>query len=338
MPTTSSLKSARTREKKTLLKEETEAERILQAEFTGDSTEIGRHLLVIGKILMNLETKLSRLESTNDKLIEAYEQSNDIEGAEQFQGILDEDSEIIDGIIDKVSQLKVLKGELEQRRRESDGRRTGNLETSATTEVRQVGDITSGLSTHTYGPIKPPQLEITPFSGDILKWKEFWDAFEASIDKAKYAPIDKLNYLKSKLNGEALEAISGYQLSNENYVAVVEVLKKRFGNPQLIIDTHYRNLLHVPPATNHVLKLRQCYDSIERHLRSLEAVRENTNHRHFVSMILDKLPQRVRCQLYMQKPDGEEWTTFSLRQLLFRPWRWQEEMAMITQDLLVTHH
>ena len=202
MPTTSSLKSARTREKKTLLKEETEAERILQAEFTGDSTEIGRHLLVIGKILMNLEMKLSRLESTNDKLIEAYEQSNDNEGAEQFQGILDEDSEIIDGIIDKVSQLKVLKGELEQRRRESDGRRRGSLETSATTEVRQVGDITSGLSTHIYGPIKPPQLEITPFSGDVLKWKEFWDTFEASIDKAKYVPIDKLNYLKSKLNGE----------------------------------------------------------------------------------------------------------------------------------------
>ena len=129
---------------------------------------------------------------------------------------------IIDGIIDKVSQLKVLKGELEQRRRESDGRHTESLETSATTEVRQVGDITS---THIYGPIKPPQLEITPFSGDVLKWKEFWDAFEASIDKAKYAPIDKLNYLKSKLNGEALEAIYGYQLSNENYVAVVEVLK-----------------------------------------------------------------------------------------------------------------
>ena len=38
-----------------------------------------------------------------------------------------------------------------------------------------------------------------------------WDTFEASIDKTRYAPI---NYLKSKLKGEALEAISGYQLSN----------------------------------------------------------------------------------------------------------------------------
>ena len=66
---------------------------------------------------------------------------------------------------------------------------------------------------------------------------------------------------------------------------MVEVLKRRFGNPQLIIDTHYRNLSHVPPATNHVPKLQQCYDSIERHLCSLEAVGENTDYRHFVSDI-----------------------------------------------------
>ena len=194
MPTTSSLKSNRTREKKILLKEESETQKILRTEFTGDSTEIGRHLLVIGKVLLNLETKLSRLEIANDKLIEAYEQNNDNEGAEQFQSVLDEESEIIDGIIDKVSKLKVLRGELEQRRRESDRRHTGT--TDQVRQTQQTGDVASGLSPQTYGPIKPPQLEITPFCGDVLKWKEFWDAFEASIDKVKYAPIDKLNYLK----------------------------------------------------------------------------------------------------------------------------------------------
>jgi len=92
----------------------------------------------------------------------------------------------------------------------------------------------------------------------VLKWKEFWDAFEASIDKVKYAPINKFNYLKSKLKGEALEAISGYQLSNENYVAVVVVLKRRFGDQRLIIDARYHNLSHVPPATNQ----NQNYDSV----------------------------------------------------------------------------
>ena len=91
-------------------------------------------------------------------------------------------------------------------------------------------------------PIKPPKLEIPTFNGDILRWQEFWDAFEATIHNGKYSPIDKMNYLKSKLSGEALDAILGYQLSNTNYKVVIDVLQKRFGNTQLIIEAHYRNL------------------------------------------------------------------------------------------------
>ena len=64
----------------------------------------------------------------------------------------------------------------------------------------------------TEGPIKPPQLDIPVFNGNVLKWQEFWDAFEATIDKGKYSSVDKMNYLKSKLTKEALDAISGYGL------------------------------------------------------------------------------------------------------------------------------
>ena len=180
MPTTSSLKGARTREKKLLLKEESEAEKILLTDYgTSDATEVGHHLLVVGNVLVSLETKLARLESANDNLIEAYEQSNDNKGAEQFQRVLDEECDLLGGIIDKISQLKVLKEELEQRWRERDGRNRWSEETRASDQVR-----TEKLEApHTYGPIKPPQLEIAPFTGDVLKWKEFWDAFEVSIDK-----------------------------------------------------------------------------------------------------------------------------------------------------------
>ena len=320
MPAIGTLKSSRTREKRALLKEEIEAQRILQTELGEHPTEIGHHLLTIGKILLNLETKLSRLEAANEKLIEAFEQNNDVEGAEQFQQTLDEESEVIDGVIDKLSQLKVLKAELERRRREGERRSSESIETRVTEMQEQVRQIhtqqTTSTSLQSFGPLKPPQLEIAPFNGDILKWQEFWDAFEASVHQASYAPVDKLNYLKSKLQGEALAAISGYQLSNENYAVVVDVLKKRFGNQQLIIDAHYRHLSHIPPASNQVSKLRQCYDAIERHLRCLEAVGERVDHRHFVALILEKLPQKVRCHLYMQKSEDEQWTVPSLRQLL----------------------
>ena len=124
---------------------------------------------------------------------------------------------------------------VEQRRHQTDRRTTETLETikdywdAGTSET--FAHTTNNrhnkyLVPQTIGSLKPAYFDIAQFSGDILKWKEFWNDFEASVHKAKYTPVDKLNYLKSELKGEALEAISGYQLSNENYTMVVDVLKR----------------------------------------------------------------------------------------------------------------
>ena len=141
--------------------------------------------------------------------------------------------------------------------------------------------------------------------------------FNAAVhSNEKYVNIDKFNCLKSKLSGEALQAISGYQLPNENYPIVVDVLKRLFGNKQLIVDAHYHNLSHLAPASNQVNSLHVCYDAIEQNLRSLEALGEDVNHRHFVALISEKLPQRVLYQLYMLKEEEEDWTVPKLCQLL----------------------
>ena len=87
--------------------------------------------------------------------------------------------------------------------------------------------------------------------------------------------------------------VAGYQLSNENYKVVVEISKKRFGNKQFVIDAYYHNLSHLPPATNQVSSLHQCYATTERNLRSSEAIEEDVYHRHFIALISEKLPQKV---------------------------------------------
>jgi len=65
-----------------------------------------------------------------------------------------------------------------------------------------------------------------------------------SPNPPKFSPATILRYtvFKVKINWDALDAISGYQLSNDNYAVVVDVLKKTFGNSQLIIDAHYCTL------------------------------------------------------------------------------------------------
>ena len=78
------------------------------------------------------------------------------------------------------------------------------------------------------GSVRLPKLEIPQFNGDKLKRCEFWDSFSASVHKnTSISDIEKLNYLMSKLTGEARQAVSGILLSNENYSLVVELLKDR---------------------------------------------------------------------------------------------------------------
>jgi len=67
-------------------------------------------------------------------------------------------------------------------------------------------------------------------------------------------------------------------------------------------------------ATKQASTLHQYYDTIERNLRSLEAIGEYINHWHFIALISEKLPQRVLYQLYMLK--AEDWTISKLRHLL----------------------
>ena len=75
----SSLKDARTREKRALIKEESEAQKLMQEECSEGLQSILKYLMLVGKVLMNLEVKLGRLETANEKLIDAYEQNEDSE-------------------------------------------------------------------------------------------------------------------------------------------------------------------------------------------------------------------------------------------------------------------
>ena len=51
------------------------------------------------------------------------------------------------------------------------------------------------------------------------------------------------------------------------------LLEEYFSFP--IYFAHYAKLKEMPPSPNHYEKLRMTFDSIEKHLRSLEALDEN---------------------------------------------------------------
>ena len=65
----------------------------------------------------------------------------------------------------------------------------------------------------TFNPaVKLPKLQLKEFSGDPLEWRSFWDSFEASVHlSTKISDVDKMNYLKGFLRGDASRAMKDYR-------------------------------------------------------------------------------------------------------------------------------
>ena len=162
--------------------------------------------------------------------------------------------------------------------------------------------------------VKLPKMELVKFNGDVLKWQEFWDSFQSSVhENQTIKSIDKMNYLKIQLQGEAKQSIVGLAATNDNYDVAIKILMERFGNKQQVIDAHYTALSKLSPATLQTNKLRSVFDNIEQHLHSLEALGEDIEHRHFVSLIRAKLPSEVIFRLE-EINSGKEWSTKLLRE------------------------
>ena len=146
----------------------------------------------------------------------------------------------------------------------------------ATSEI-PLNSSTSGIfNTYSLGTqVKLPKLDLRQFDGDISKWPSIWDAFESSVhSNTKLAPIDKFNYRNSLLVKSANEVIPGLSLTAANYDEAVAILKRRFGNKQLITNKHMKTLLNINSVKSglNIQVLRQLHDLIESHVKSLKSL------------------------------------------------------------------
>ena len=86
---------------------------------------------------------------------------------------------------------------------------------------------------------KLPKLHLPKFSGDITKFRTFWNSYESAIHRnPEMSPIDKFNYLRALLDGPAANAIQGLNLNYANYTAAIELIKECYGKTQQIISAH----------------------------------------------------------------------------------------------------
>ena len=142
--------------------------------------------------------------------------------------------------------------------------------------------------------LKLPKLVIPRFSGEVTKFRSFWDSFDSAIHRNNtLSVIDKFNYLHRLLEGPAAKSIQDLALSEANYEAAIVILQDRFGKTQQIISAHMDELLRLSSCSgDHISQLRSIYDKISTNICGLESlsIKSDQYGSFLIPVIMSKLP------------------------------------------------
>ncbi|MCP3661553.1 MAG: DUF1759 domain-containing protein, partial [Gammaproteobacteria bacterium] len=114
-----------------------------------------------------------------------------------------------------------------------------------------------------------PALKIPTFSGKLTEWQSFWSSFSNMVDNVEgIEDCQKLQYLRTYLDGEAKAQLAGYSNSNANYGKAKNHLLTTFGDKQAILSEYVKVLRNLPLALSNeslsklYTELNMCYGNL----------------------------------------------------------------------------
>ena len=171
--------------------------------------------------------------------------------------------------------------------------------------VTAVAATTSSTGTASgTGHLKMPKFDLPKFDGQYTKWVPFYEQFIASVDSNSSIPdIQKFNYLKSALSGEALQLVAHIPLSTSNYKVALKSLRKRYNIKRLIINSHIDKILQLKPLVNEsAVELRKLMVAFEENLMALDALNVKGGDPYLIRFLWQKLDEESRKQWELHCP------------------------------------
>ncbi|XP_024890294.1 uncharacterized protein LOC112466438 [Temnothorax curvispinosus] len=136
----------------------------------------------------------------------------------------------------------------------------------------------SGLS-EPFSTIRLPKIDIPKFSGKYDEWFPFRDSFISIIHtNPTLRDINRLQYLRAALSGDAISVLSSLEISDANYEVAWNLLKRRYDDKRAIVHSHIGSILDLPVMTKeNASELRQITDGANRHVQALTALKRPIN-------------------------------------------------------------
>lgn len=123
--------------------------------------------------------------------------------------------------------------------------------------------------------IRLPKLNLPTFSGKYQEWTPFSQMFRTIItNNNKLSNIEKFQYLKSSLSGDAADAIESLELSDENFQIAWDILENRYDKLRVIVQSHIQSILEIQPIKKeNYTELRQLLNVTTKHMNALKALK-----------------------------------------------------------------
>lgn len=143
-----------------------------------------------------------------------------------------------------------------------------------------------------------PKQNLPQFDGKYEDWLQFQAEFSNVIDqRTDLTDHEKFKYLVSCLQGEALQIVLRYTITNKNYAPAWNLLKRTFEGKNYIVWHHISSIVRAPEMEGASSReLKNFINKVEYHLSSLKSlgqpvVRWNTL---LLYIIIDKIDTAER--------------------------------------------
>lgn len=150
------------------------------------------------------------------------------------------------------------------------------------------------------------KLPVPTFHGDYASFTAFDEAFTALVhDNSALTDVERFMYLRDSLKGPANQLIANIQPTGDNYKIAFELLRERFNNPKLIVNSHINGIFDLKPISrDNAADLRSLYDNLNKHLRALDNIATPFDYRAiFISnLLMSKFDTSTRLEFSKYKP------------------------------------
>ena len=155
-----------------------------------------------------------------------------------------------------------------------------------------------------------PSPQVKPFCGNPLEYRSFVKAFEHAIESKTTNDTDRLYYLDQYTRGEANSIVKSciYGPSTPGFQKAKELLKKKFGNKQKIMESMQRasQWPEIKPEDGEDLHRYSTFITELYNMSIYLDMQMEVNHTQNVKMVIGKLPYKLRDRWRNKADDIQE--------------------------------